>query len=321
MQANETINTTYQILYMTKKQLQEIENIIDIASSGSLQVSMNRALTFALSTENEELSHWLECELSGYLEGNQTYIDNPKNVPTYRKVVGMFMDDNDRTLQQYYNDVEEYNFYYLREGISELETLSNETSMISIQKSQAFEHMSKQFSVPITRFVFSPITIHSILQAIRNKLIKEFIEIKKQYRTELGFLSKKDSSKFLQSLHPTIQLIATQYFEDEHYRSAILDTYIGLIQAVKDKSNIKDKDGSPLMDFVFSPNKPILKVSDDKDEQQGAMWLFKGAVMYVRNANAHKLTQWEDAQKALEWLSMASALFYTVQESQVVCYE
>lgn len=61
-----------------------------------------------------------------------------------------------------------------------------------------------------------------------------------------------------------------------------------------------------------------MKVSDDKDEQQGAMWLFKGAVMYVRNANAHKLTQWEDAQKALEWLSMASALFYIIQESEVV---
>lgn len=41
------------------------------------------------------------------------------------------------------------------------------------------------------------------------------------------------------------------YFENEHYRPAILDTYIGLIEAVKNKSNVKDKDGSPLMDFVF----------------------------------------------------------------------
>lgn len=305
---------------MTKKQLQEIENIIDIASSGSLLISMNKALTFTLLTDNEELSHWLECELGGYNVGNQAYIDNPQTVPDYRKVVGIYMDDNDKTLQQYYRDLDFINFYILREGISELESLTNSDELISILKAQAFEHMSKQFSVPITKFVFPSTAIHSVLQAIRNKLIKQFVEIKKKYKNEIGLLSKTDSMKYLQGLHPSIQKIAAQYFEDEHYRSAILDSYIGLIQAVKDKSNVFDKDGSPLMDFIFSPNKPILKVSDDKDEQQGAMWLFKGAVMYLRNANAHKLTPWEDSQKTLEWLSMASALFHTIQESELISY-
>ena len=303
---------------MTKKQAEEIGNIIEIASSGSLLISMNQALTFALLTENEALTHWLECELGGYLEGNEGYIDNPKIVPTYRKIIGMYMDDNNRTLQQYHKGIEVINFWFLREGISELEMLLNSDSLVTIENTKSITNIGKKFSVLITRFTFSPTTIHTTLQAIRNKLIKELIKIKKQYRGELGFYSNRDSSKFIQSLHPAIQKIAMGYFENEHYRPAILDTYIGLIEAVKNKSNVKDKDGSPLMDFVFSPSKPILKVSDDKDEQQGAMWLFKGAVMYVRNANAHKLTQWEDAQKALEWLSMASALFYIIQESEVV---
>ena len=305
---------------MTKKQLQEIENIINIASEDNLSAVMNRALTFALSTENHEFSYWIECELSGYLEGNQTFIDNRSVTPDYRKIVGIYMDSQGKSIHQYYRDLDFVNFYYLREGVGTLENLSTIDGTIEIQKADAFKDLSKQFSIPITKFRFEPLAVISVLQAIRQKLIKQLVQIKNQYKNEIGFLSRNDSLKFIQSYHPTVQKIAMPYFEDEYYRSAVLDTYIGLIQTIKDKSKVMDKDGSQLMDYVFSPNRPILKVSDDKDEQQGAMWLFKGAVMYIRNANAHKIIEWDDAQRAIEWLAVASGLFHIVQESQEVGY-
>ena len=303
---------------MTKKQLQEIENIIEIASVDSLSTVMNRALTFALSTENDELSYWIECELGGYLEGNETFMDNRSVTPDYRKIIGTYMDSQGQSIHQYYRGLDFVNFYYLREGVSTLENFSINDGMIGIQKATVFKELSDKFSIPITEFRYEPVSIIAVLQAIRQKLIKQLVQIKNHHKKDVGFISRNDSLKFIQGLHPTVQKIATLYFDDEHYRSAILDTYIGLVQAVKDKSKVTDKDGSPLMDFVFSPNKPILKVSDDKDEQQGAMWLFKGAVMYVRNSNAHKLNQWNDTQKAIEWLAMASCLFHIVQESQAV---
>lgn len=299
---------------MTKKQLQEIENIIEIASVDSLSTVMNRALTFALSTENDELSYWIECELGGYLEGNQTFTDNPSKTPEYRKIVGIYIDNRGISLHQHYSDLGEVNYNYLREGITTLEDLSKNDGMIGIDA----KRFGQKFSLPVVQFKFEPVSILSVLQAIRQKLIKQLVQIKNHHKKDVGFISRNDSLKFIQGLHPTVQKIASLYFEDEHYRSAILDTYIGLVQAVKDKSKVTEKDGSPLMDYVFSPNKPILKVSDDKDEQQGAMSLFKGAVMYVRNSNAHKLNQWNDTQKAIEWLAMASCLFHIVQESQAV---
>jgi len=294
---------------MTKKYLQQIEQIIEIASEEDLTFAMNKALTLALSTENNELVFWLECELCGYLEDNQAYMDNPIKVPEYRKVVGFYMDDHNIKLQQYYTDLHDFNFYYLREGVSELEKWKHKDTMICIQGTSAFKMLSEKFGVSITKFVYNSSTISGVLQDIRNKLIKELIKIKKSYNIEFSYLSKTDCEKFLQSLHPAVHTIALKYFEDEHYRSAILDTFIKLIELVKTKSGISNKDGCALIDATFSQNAPILKVSEDKDEQQGAMFLFKGAIMYVRNPHAHKIKEWEDPQQALEWLSFASVLF------------
>lgn len=301
---------------MTKRQLQEIENIIDSASSESLLISMNRALTFALSIENKELSDWIEYELSGYHEDNETWSNNKVVVPKYRKIIGVFVDDNGTTLQQYNKNLEQFNFWYIRDGIAELYSFIKENGKMTISEgnNSSFDDFTEKFNIPITKFIFYPSVINSVLQGIKSKLIKCFIEIRKENQVELGILSKKENLKYLQSLHNSVKITATPFFEDEHYRPAVLDTYIALIQAVKNKSNIFDKDGMPLMDFVFSPNNPILKISDDKDEQLGLMLLFKGAVMYIRNTNLHRIIEWNDPHKALEWLSFASSLFNTLDD-------
>lgn len=139
----------------------------------------------------------------------------------------------------------------------------------------------------------------------------------KPIQKEIVVFQKADASNPLLDLHPTVQSVASNLFEQGHFRQAILDTYIALVEAVKAKSGI-NLDNSPLMQKVFSQNSPILKVSNNSDEQLGFMWLFSGAVMGIRNPKAHKLIQQKDPQRAFEWLAFASVLFRVLDDSQNV---
>lgn len=121
-------------------------------------------------------------------------------------------------------------------------------------------------------------------------------------------------------LHPRIVDAAGSLFADEHFRNAIFEASIALTEAVKEKSEVSERDGTSLMQFVFSVDKPILRVSDDKDERLGAMWLFTGAVMGVRNPRGHHLRTGEDLDvtQAFEWLAFISALMRMVDQSERV---
>ena len=124
-----------------------------------------------------------------------------------------------------------------------------------------------------------------------------------------------DNSDPLVNLHTTVRQVAGQLYADGHFRQAILDTYIALSTAVKDKSGLKT-DNTPLMQSAFSPKNPTLIVSSDPDEQQGFMWLYSGAMMAIRNPKAHRLVVQTDRQRTLEWLYFASVLFRVLDETQ-----
>jgi uncharacterized protein (TIGR02391 family) len=115
------------------------------------------------------------------------------------------------------------------------------------------------------------------------------------------------------ALHPRVTEVAGQLFSNGHYRQAILDTYIALVEGVRRKSELA-LDNTPLMQQAFSPERPRLRVSSDKDEQLGFMWLFSGAVMAIRNPKAHRLLEQADPGRTLEWLCFASVLFRTLDE-------
>ncbi|MFC6330995.1 TIGR02391 family protein [Paenibacillus septentrionalis] len=120
----------------------------------------------------------------------------------------------------------------------------------------------------------------------------------------------------LDGLHPRVLGVAQKLFQDGHYRSAVLDTYVALDNDVKHKSRLQ-YDGTELMQKAFTINNKkgtneratILKVAGGDDPQQGAMWLFSGAVMGVRNILAHDHSIHPSEQEALEQLYFASMLF------------
>lgn len=145
---------------------------------------------------------------------------------------------------------------------------------------------------------------------------KPFLEARKGKQPQKAVVFQRaDGKNPLADLHPRVQEIASKYFEVGHFRSAILDTYIDLVNAVKAKSGL-NLDNTKLMQNAFSQNNPLLMVSDDPDEQQGFMWLFSGAVMAIRNPKAHRLIEQADPQRALEWLSFASVLHRVLEEAQ-----
>lgn len=112
-------------------------------------------------------------------------------------------------------------------------------------------------------------------------------------------------------LHPEIGRAASDLYRDEHYANAIEDAVKALNALVRLRSGV-ELDGAQLMTTVFSPKDPILRFNDladqsDKDEQQGFMMMFAGAVAGLRNPRAHKLIK-DDPERALEFIAFVSLL-------------
>ncbi len=73
---------------------------------------------------------------------------------------------------------------------------------------------------------------------------------------------------------------------------------------------------------VFSRNNPVLVFNDlvdqtDRDEQEGMMHLFEGAVMAIRNPGGHSFPEGSE-QRAMEYICFLSLLAYRVQEATKV---
>ena len=99
---------------------------------------------------------------------------------------------------------------------------------------------------------------------------------------------------------------------------AVLNAGIALVAYVREKSG-SSLDGSAFMTTVFSANSPILAFNDlkdqpDRDEQQGLMHLFTGAVQALRNPRAHALDP-DTPDFAIEAIALLSFLAKQVDRS------
>src|SRR5579885_1683493 len=113
-------------------------------------------------------------------------------------------------------------------------------------------------------------------------------------------------------LHARTGNAASDLYRDGHYRQAVLDASIALVNYVKEKSHRHDLDGSGLMSTVFSANKPILAFNDlsnqtERDEQEGFMHLFMGTVLALRNPRAHAIFD-DSPEMALDYIAFLSML-------------
>lgn len=119
-------------------------------------------------------------------------------------------------------------------------------------------------------------------------------------------------------LHPKIVEASRKLFEDEHYRDAILRAFIEVNNFVKAKTGL-ELDGKALMSKAFRIENPVIKLNElktqsEKDEQEGFMFLFMGAMVGIRNPKAHDNIIQADPLRTLEYLAFASLLMRRAEE-------
>ena len=100
-------------------------------------------------------------------------------------------------------------------------------------------------------------------------------------------------------------------FRSGHYAEAVRMAFTYLDNMVREKSGHAEKDGADLMRFVFSADRPLLKLNDletrsDRNEQQGYMQMLAGAMIAIRNPRSHEHDLTDRPEEALEMLVMAN---------------
>jgi len=301
--------------------VQLYNEIVEGAKINDLSKVLPSVLIFSKQIRDKPLEKWAELELNSYFNSNKA-LTNEVIVPEYRIVAGQYHDVYNRPLIIKNPNLQFVGEYRLRNSVSELEKLSQSENLITIRDTNFTELISETLGVEVHSFSFSPTSIVGILDGIRTNLINRLMKLSQVVeQTAQEGDKRRQHTKLhdtVENLHPLIQPVALKLWIDGHFRQAILDTYILLVNTVKTKSGRHDLDGSGLMQTVFSPKTPIIKISDDPDEQLGFMWMFSGAVMGIRNPKAHKLIQQKDPQRTLEWLSFASVLLRVLDDAEVI---
>ncbi len=159
----------------------------------------------------------------------------------------------------------------------------------------------------------------------KSTIIHHLQELITRFNEELGDSGTTPVGSALRAyenldLHQEIQRAAGDLYRNGHYANAIEDSVKALNGLVRIRSGEDNKDGSSLMEYVFSPKNPILKFNaladqSDLDEQKGFMMLFCGAVAGLRNPRAHKIIK-DDPESALEFVAFISLLAKLVDKAK-----
>lgn len=116
----------------------------------------------------------------------------------------------------------------------------------------------------------------------------------------------------LQRLHPQVISAASALFADRQYDSAATEAMKSVEVRVRDLTRLSIS-GAALMQEAFKPKEPRLDVAVETgrsgdDEREGYFYLFRGAMVGIRNPKAHELSRGDDPDEALEVLALASLL-------------
>lgn len=175
--------------------------------------------------------------------------------------------------------------------------------------------------------LYGPIPIQRVRDGLSrgistSKILLE--TIKKGFVEEIEDSGQNVSGKTLKAyegleLHTEIERAAGNLYKNGHYANAVEDAVKALNALVRLRSGVEDKDGSALMEAVFNPKTPILKLNSltdasDINEQRGFMMMFSGAVAGLRNPRAHKIIS-DDPEMALEFIAYISLLAKMVDKS------
>lgn len=137
-------------------------------------------------------------------------------------------------------------------------------------------------------------------------------------------LSRENMSLWLY-IHPQIERVSKEKFNHGFFADAVESAFKEVNHRVKQiylKQRGEEKDGQDLMRSAFSPKDPLLKFDTSgstsaKNEQEGYMQIFAGAMQGIRNPKAHE-NQTISEDSAIKRLFLASLLMDKIDEA-VVC--
>lgn len=152
-------------------------------------------------------------------------------------------------------------------------------------------------------------TIWPIMKQIFDGVFAELVKLEGRLK---GHLKNGVPVGFDELLHPNIRNAAIKHFRNGDYRNASLDSVVALFNLLREKSGL-NMDGEVLCNQVFSPNAPILILSEldtesGRNDQRGFMDMFKGFYRGVRNPKAHSLVHDLNAVKSAQHLIVARML-------------
>ena len=129
------------------------------------------------------------------------------------------------------------------------------------------------------------------------------------------------TESFWQLLHPRIVALARPRFEQGFFGDAVECSFKEVNETVKRlfvASEGRELDGHGLMTTAFSPTNPVIKLTNlssqsERDEQQGYMQIYAGAMTGIRNPKAHGNLN-PDPRKTMHLISLASLLMCRLEE-------
>ncbi|AUW93052.1 TIGR02391 family protein [Sulfobacillus thermotolerans] len=279
-------------------------------SNQPISDSLNEILDLAIRTDSDKIVHWVHLELGGYYENNP-FVKPDDNVPDYRTIRIVYQLENGRQVFISDDKLGFVNNYPLRFSVREMEEMAqSHTDSFIIPDPPLVKLIQQYMGVNVVSLVFQKVSMMSVLDTIRMMALS--------YKTQLASTLGQPAHDLLSSLnflHPKVHECADELIASKHYRNAVLDVYIALIEEVKKRSGVTTADGKGLMQHVFSANRPILRISTDPDEQEGFMHLFEGAIQAIRNPKAHSISIDTTFEEALQWLAFASSLFRRLDQA------
>ena len=118
--------------------------------------------------------------------------------------------------------------------------------------------------------------------------------------------------------HPRVRGASSKLYSDGHYKEAVREAFVALIDAVRQKSGYAGGQDKDAMVQAFKENNGLLRISNDLNEQQGYQFLFTGAVSVIRNPLSHAPGDAIEEHEAVECLALASLLFRYLDRAEKV---
>jgi uncharacterized protein (TIGR02391 family) len=124
----------------------------------------------------------------------------------------------------------------------------------------------------------------------------------------------------LANLHPNIQEAARPLFSVGNRAAAVFEAFKAIELRVRDLS-MSTRSGVKLMGDAFDKDPPELALNDlvtqsEIDEQKGFAFIFKGAMLGVRDPKAHAPFEELEERRALDYLAFASLLMRRLDDAE-----